>query len=102
MGGCEQVSAGGGTSEQNPGKGAERGVNLFARARLVPGRLEKLVQLGGHERNKATGGAQPLDRPQEDIGAKVHRLGHGACDDRLGSGQHRAGQNLGARNIVRG
>ena len=77
-------------------------MNLFARARLVPRRLEKLMQLGGYERNKATGGTQLLDRLQEDLGGEMHRLGHGTRDDGHSPGEHRAGQNLGARNVMRG
>ena len=100
-GGGEQVGAGGGASEQDAGEGAERLVNLSAQGRVGVRAFKQLMQLGGHQGDKPACRAHALNRLQEDFGAKVHRVGHGAGNDGGGTGEYGAGEHLRAGNIVR-
>ncbi len=101
-GGGEQIGAGGGASEQDPGEGAERLVNLSAQGRVGVRAFKELMQLGGHQGDKPACRAHALNRLQENLGAKVHRFGHGAGNNRGGAGEHGAGEHLRTGNIVRG
>ena len=101
-GGGEQIGAGGGASEQDSGEGAERLVNLSAQVRVGVRTFEQLMELGGHQGDKPACRAHLLNRLQEYLGAKVHRLNDGAGNHRSGAGEHGAGEHLRTGNIVRG
>ena len=60
------------------------------------------MHLRGHEGDESAGAAEPFGGIQKDLGCKTNPVGNRRGNYRRRSGEHRPGENLGSRHIMRG